>query len=161
MTFKNNRTPLLFYLKLCASFRSNWWILTGVTVRKRPNRLCNVRLTITSGDVTDNGVGIVTALAFLLIMQCRYTMCFCGIISSEYRKYAPRLARKGEVRGVFCGFIIWSVLWLSHLVLFSILRYIQPIRAIFDRDIMRASGIYISEMICHILVIWRCQQHSV
>ena len=35
MTFKNNRAPLLCYFKLCASFRSHWWIQTGVTVRKR------------------------------------------------------------------------------------------------------------------------------
>ena len=36
MTLKNNRAPLLCYFKLCASFRSHWWIQTGVTVRKRP-----------------------------------------------------------------------------------------------------------------------------
>ena len=36
MTFKNNRAPLLCYFKLCVSFRSHWWIQTGVTVRKRP-----------------------------------------------------------------------------------------------------------------------------
>ena len=36
MTLKNNRAPLLFYLKLCASFRSHWWIQTGDTVRKWP-----------------------------------------------------------------------------------------------------------------------------
>ena len=36
MTLKNNRAPLPIYLKLCASFRSHWWIQTGVTVRKRP-----------------------------------------------------------------------------------------------------------------------------
>ena len=36
MTFKNNRAPLLCYFKLCAAFRSHWWIPTGVTVRKRP-----------------------------------------------------------------------------------------------------------------------------
>ena len=34
MTFKNNRAPLLCYFKLCAAFRSHWWIQTGVTVRK-------------------------------------------------------------------------------------------------------------------------------
>ena len=28
--------PLLCYFKLCASFRSHWWIQTWVTVRKRP-----------------------------------------------------------------------------------------------------------------------------
>ena len=36
MTLKNNRAPLLCYFKLWASFRSHWWIQTGVTVRKRP-----------------------------------------------------------------------------------------------------------------------------
>ena len=35
MTFKNNRAPLLCYFKLCAAFRSHWWIKTGVIVRKR------------------------------------------------------------------------------------------------------------------------------
>ena len=36
MTFKNNRAPLLCYFKLCAAFRSHWWVQTGVTVRKHP-----------------------------------------------------------------------------------------------------------------------------
>ena len=36
MTLQNNRAPLLCYFKLCASFRSHWWIQTGVTVLKRP-----------------------------------------------------------------------------------------------------------------------------
>ena len=36
MTLKKNRAPLLCYFKLCASFRSHWWIQTGVTVRKHP-----------------------------------------------------------------------------------------------------------------------------
>ena len=36
MTLKNNRAPLLCYFKLCAAFRSHWWIQTGVRVRKRP-----------------------------------------------------------------------------------------------------------------------------
>ena len=31
MTFKNDRAPLLCYLKLCAAFRSHWWIETGVS----------------------------------------------------------------------------------------------------------------------------------
>ena len=35
MTPKNNRAPLLCYFKLFTSFRSHWWIQTGVTVRKR------------------------------------------------------------------------------------------------------------------------------
>ena len=36
MTSKNNRAPLLCYFKLCASFRSHWWIQTGVPVWKLP-----------------------------------------------------------------------------------------------------------------------------
>ena len=36
MTLKNNRASLLCYFKLCVSFRTDWWIQIGVTVRKRP-----------------------------------------------------------------------------------------------------------------------------
>ena len=35
MTFKNNGAPLLYDIKLCASFQSHWWIQTSVTVPKR------------------------------------------------------------------------------------------------------------------------------
>ena len=36
MTLQNYRAPLLCYFKLCAAFRSHWWIQTGVTVWKQP-----------------------------------------------------------------------------------------------------------------------------
>ena len=36
MTLKNNRAPIQCYAKHYASFRSHWWIQTGITVRKRP-----------------------------------------------------------------------------------------------------------------------------
>ena len=39
MTLQNNRTPLLYYVKLCASFQIHWWIQTGFTVQKRPIRV--------------------------------------------------------------------------------------------------------------------------
>ena len=35
MTSKNNRAPLLYYSKLCASFLTHWWTQTAVTVQKR------------------------------------------------------------------------------------------------------------------------------
>ena len=35
MTLKNNRAPLLFHIKLCASFHHHMWIQTGVMVWKR------------------------------------------------------------------------------------------------------------------------------
>ena len=36
MTLKNDRAPLLCHFKFCASFRTHWWIQTGVTVQKCP-----------------------------------------------------------------------------------------------------------------------------
>ena len=39
MTFKNNRAPLLGYVKLCALFQHHQWIQTGVTVQKCPIRV--------------------------------------------------------------------------------------------------------------------------
>ena len=39
MTSKNNRTPLLYYIKLCASFQFHRWIQTEVTVRKHSIRV--------------------------------------------------------------------------------------------------------------------------
>ena len=34
MTSKNNKALLLYYIKLCASFQTHWWIQTGLTVWK-------------------------------------------------------------------------------------------------------------------------------
>ena len=31
MTLQHNRAPLLCYFKLCAAFRSHWWVQTGIT----------------------------------------------------------------------------------------------------------------------------------
>ena len=39
MTLKSNRTHLLYYVKLCASFQIHRWIQTGITVRKRSIRV--------------------------------------------------------------------------------------------------------------------------
>ena len=36
MTPKKDRAPLLYYIKLCASFQIHQWIKTGVTVLKHP-----------------------------------------------------------------------------------------------------------------------------
>ena len=39
MTLQKNRTPLLCYFKLCASFHTHWWFQISVTVRKRSIRV--------------------------------------------------------------------------------------------------------------------------
>ena len=51
MTSKNNRAPLLYYIKLCVSFQIHRWIQTEVTLRKRMTiknnkapLLCNFKL---------------------------------------------------------------------------------------------------------------------
>ena len=45
MTSKNNRVPLLYYIKHCASFQSHQWIQTGVTVWKSSIRvLCDLEI---------------------------------------------------------------------------------------------------------------------
>ena len=35
MALENNRAPLLYYIKLCASFQIHRWIQIGITVQKR------------------------------------------------------------------------------------------------------------------------------
>ena len=39
MTLENNRAPLIYYTKLCASFKSHRWSQTWVIVRKRSSRV--------------------------------------------------------------------------------------------------------------------------
>ena len=39
ITLENNRAPLLYYIKLCASFQIHWWFETEVTVLKRSIRV--------------------------------------------------------------------------------------------------------------------------
>ena len=44
ITSKNNKAPILYYIKRCTSFQIHWWIQTGVTVQK-----CSIRVKI--GDL--------------------------------------------------------------------------------------------------------------
>ena len=39
MNLENNRAPLLYYIKFCASFHTHWWFQISVTVRKRSIRV--------------------------------------------------------------------------------------------------------------------------
>ena len=55
-----------------------------------------------------------------IVIQC----AFVGSSLQWIPKRRPWLARKGEVRGVYCGFIIWSELWFSSFcVIFDITVY--------------------------------------
>ena len=44
MILKNNRVPLLYYVKLCASLQIHWWSQTWVTVWIRSSRVKNCDL---------------------------------------------------------------------------------------------------------------------
>ena len=39
MALKNNRAPILYYVKLCASLQIHWWSQTWVTAWKRSSRV--------------------------------------------------------------------------------------------------------------------------
>ena len=49
VTLENNREPLLYLVKLCASFQSHWWIQTWATVRKHSIRvkICHFLVLVT------------------------------------------------------------------------------------------------------------------
>ena len=47
MSLKNNRAPLLCYVKRCASCRSHRWLETGVIVEKRPIQVNNCNFFVT------------------------------------------------------------------------------------------------------------------
>ena len=51
MTSKNNRAPLLYYIKLCVSFQIHRWIQTEVTLRKRSIRAIFLSLVTLKFDV--------------------------------------------------------------------------------------------------------------
>ena len=60
---KNPRIPLLYYIKLCASFQSHLWILTGVTVleiwwmtlnNRTPSLLCQALCIISKPSLNSN-----------------------------------------------------------------------------------------------------------
>ena len=72
MILKNNRTPLLCYFKLWASFSSHMWVQTGVTVKKIPKL----------------GQKIVTAVTLEL---WHLTIIFCMDITSVNGNYTWKL----------------------------------------------------------------------
>ena len=71
MTLKNNRAPLLYYIKLFAAFQSHWHIQTGVTVWKRAIRV-KIGHIFVSRDIENWGMNLKNNRAPLL---CCFKLC--------------------------------------------------------------------------------------
>ena len=71
MTSINNRAPLLYYVKHCASFQSHWWIQTGVTVWKSSIRvLCDLEIwRMTLKNNRARFMGSMKAISHLILCQ--------------------------------------------------------------------------------------------
>ena len=108
MTLKIDRTPLLYYAKLCASFQSHQWIQTGVTVRK-----WSIRVTI--GDFLShvswkfNGWPWKTKGYLFYATSC-FVHHFVALVNSNW-SYSPETPNLGQNRQFFvlCDFEISQV----------------------------------------------------
>ena len=90
MTLKNNRTPLLSYIKLCVAFQNHWYIQTGVTVWKHsiqpkfgdffvPHDLENWQLTLNKANPRD----LIAATGLVILLKLDWTRRFfspCDLI---------------------------------------------------------------------------------
>ena len=127
MTLKNNRAPLLCYFKLCAAFRSHWWIQTGVTVRKRP---IWVKCYAFKSRVT------------LKFDGWHWTRQIWGIWRLR-PVYSPETPNLGQNRWCFvpCDLEIWWMIWktIGHLS-FAVSSFVQHFIAIGEFKLELQSG---------------------
>ena len=95
MTSKNNRTPLLYYIKLCASFQSHEWIQSKVTVWKIRVKISNF-----------------LSRATLKITRWPWTRQIWGIWKL-WPANSPETPNFGQNRWCFvlCDFEIWWMTW--------------------------------------------------
>ena len=97
MTLKNNRAPLLFYFKLCASFHSHQWNQTGVTVRKR-----SIRVKIDDFFPCDLEIWQMTLKNNRAPLLCYFKLCGSFRSHSEFRlELQPGNAQFGSKSAIF------------------------------------------------------------
>ena len=108
MTFENDRAPFLCYCKLCASFRSHWWIQTGVTVRKR---LIWVKINDFLSRVTWNLAEDLQKQQVTSSMLL-YALCVISepLVNSKW-SYNPETPNLGQIRRFLgrCDLEIWRM----------------------------------------------------
>ena len=114
MTSKNNRAPLLYYIKPCVSFQSHGWIPIGVTVRKR-----SIWVKIENFFPCDLEIGWMKSNRALLL----YYIKLCASFWSHQWIQTWITVRKHWIRVkisyffVLCDLEIWRMTWktIGHL----------------------------------------------
>ena len=110
MTSKNNRTLLLYCVKLCASFQIYWWIQTGFTVQKR-----SIRVEI--GDMLsrvtlkfDGWPWKTTGHLFYATSSFVQHFVAIGLVNSNW-SYSPEMPNLGQIRRFLelCDLEIWRM----------------------------------------------------
>ena len=110
VTLKNNRVPLLCYVKLCASFQSHRGIQTGVTVRKR-----SIWVKIDDFFVScDLQIWWMTLKNNRAPLQCRFKLCasFHSHRWIQTKVTVPKRSIRVKIGDFFvpCDLEIW---WMS------------------------------------------------
>ena len=113
MTLENNRAPLLYYIKLCASFQSHGWIQTGVTVRKRSirvkisNFLFHVTLKFDGWPWKTTGNLFFVASSFVhhfiaISRDSPTVWCLCAFFPILSQFYVPFYVKKRKLDNFMC-----------------------------------------------------------
>ena len=109
MTLENNRAPLLYYTKLCASFQIHRWIETEVTVRKHSIRvkIGDFFWPVWPWNLMDN-LGKQKGTSSIL----HQALCIISnpSVNSNWR-YSPETLNLGQNRQFFalCNLEIWQM----------------------------------------------------
>ena len=97
LTLKNNRAPLQCCFKLCASFHSHHWTLTGVTVRKCPIWVkiddCFSRVTLKFDRWTRKTIGHL----FCPISSCVHNFIAIGEFNLELQSGNDQFGSKSTI----------------------------------------------------------------
>ena len=108
MTLKHNKVPLLYYIKLFASFQIHWWIQTGVTVRK-----CSIR--VKNGDFVsrvtlkfDGWSWKITGRLFYTTLSFVEHFQAIGIFKLELQSGN---AQFGSKLAIFCPGWLWKLMY--------------------------------------------------
>ena len=106
MTSKNYRTPLLDYIKLCASSQTPWWIKTGVTVRKRSIR---VKIGNLLSRVTSKFEGLPwKTIAHLFYVASSFVHHFIAIGELKLKLQSGN-AQFGSKSAIYCPLWPWNL----------------------------------------------------
>ena len=109
MTLKNNRTPLLCYIKLCGSFQTHWWIQNLVTVRE-----CSIPVKIDDflSRVTSKFYGWLWKKKQGTSSMLLQALCIISqpLVNSNWN-YSPETPNLGQNRRFFvlCDLDLWPL----------------------------------------------------